>query len=339
MHRPVVGDAIASVLDANSEVGSGWTLTFYSLADVLQEVYSDPTTYAVAASTAGVLTANSSGRFPLAYFKHTLDYKAILKDDAGTTVATINPIFKAAGFLTSSDLTPYLQKAGGTMTGALNFAEGSAVTAAATIDLDAATGNLVHISGSTGISTMTLAQGAFRWLVFDAAPTLTHSASLLLPGEANITPAAGDAALVVGEGSGVTRMLYYSLVSGKPLIEPTEILVAVGDETTAITTGNAKLTFRMPFAMTLDAIPRASLTTASSSGIPTVDINEAGASILSTKLTIDANELTSTTAATPAVLSDTSLADDAIITIDIDVAGTNAAGLKVLLRGYRRNRS
>ena len=112
------------------------------------------------------------------------------------------------------------------------------------------------------------------------------------------------------------------------------LIVAVSDETTAITTGTAKVTFRMPWAMTLTAV-RASLTTASSSGIPTIDINEGGTTILSTKLTIDANEKTSTTAATPAVISDTVLADDAEMTIDIDVAGTGAAGLKVYLIGTR----
>lgn len=115
----------------------------------------------------------------------------------------------------------------------------------------------------------------------------------------------------------------------------TEVLIiAVGDETTAITTGTAKVTFRMPWAMTLTAV-RASLTTASSSGTPTVDINESGTSVLSTKLTIDASEKTSTTAATPAVISDAALADDAEITIDIDTAGTGAAGLKVYLIGTR----
>jgi len=86
--------------------------------------------------------------------------------------------------------------------------------------------------------------------------------------------------------------------------------------------------------MTLPAV-RASLTTAQASGsIFTVDINEGGTSILSTKLTIDNTELTSTTAATPAVLSDAALADDAQITVDIDQIGTSgAAGLKVYLIG------
>lgn len=116
---------------------------------------------------------------------------------------------------------------------------------------------------------------------------------------------------------------------------PTEsLIIAIGDETTAITTGTAKVTFRMPYAFTLSTV-RASLTTASSSGTPTVDINEAGTTILSTKLTIDMSEKTSTTAATPAVISDPDLADDTEITIDIDTAGTDAAGLKVYLIGSR----
>lgn len=115
---------------------------------------------------------------------------------------------------------------------------------------------------------------------------------------------------------------------------PVEIGVAISDETTALTTGTAKVTFRMPHAMTLTAV-RLSLTTVSSSGTPTVDINEAGASVLSTKLSCDASEKTSTTAATAAVISDSALADDAEITIDIDTAGTGATGAKVWLIGTR----
>jgi len=115
------------------------------------------------------------------------------------------------------------------------------------------------------------------------------------------------------------------------------IQLAVSDETTALTTGTAKLTFRMPFAMTVTEV-RASLTTAgTTSGTTTIDINEGGTSILSTLLTIDATEKTSTTAATAAVISDSSLADDSEITIDIDAisGGATEAGLKVTLIGNR----
>lgn len=114
----------------------------------------------------------------------------------------------------------------------------------------------------------------------------------------------------------------------------TAIPIAVSDESTALTTGTAKVTFRMPFAFTLTSV-RASVTTAPTGSVLTVDINEGGASILSTKLTIDASEKTSTTAATPAVISDASLADDAEITIDIDTVGSTVAGagLKVYMIG------
>src|SRR5690606_31389754 len=114
------------------------------------------------------------------------------------------------------------------------------------------------------------------------------------------------------------------------------IIIACSDETTALTTGTAKATFRMPYAFTLTAV-RASVTTAPTGSALQVDINEGGTSILSTKLTIDAGEKTSTTAETPAVISDTALADDAEITIDIDVVGSTiaGAGLKVVLIGYR----
>ena len=114
------------------------------------------------------------------------------------------------------------------------------------------------------------------------------------------------------------------------------IVVAASDESTALTTGTGKVTFRMPYAFTVSAV-RASLTTAQASGsIFTVDINDSGTTILSTKLTIDNTEKTSTTATTAAVISDTSLADDAEITIDIDQVGNGTAkGLKVVLIGTR----
>jgi hypothetical protein len=120
----------------------------------------------------------------------------------------------------------------------------------------------------------------------------------------------------------------------KSLRIPEHEAIALSDEVTTITTGTAKVTWRAPFALTLTAV-RASLATASSSGLVTVDINEAGATILSTKLSIDASEKTSTTAATAAVISDTSIADDAELTFDIDAAGTGAKGLKVTLYFYR----
>jgi hypothetical protein len=115
---------------------------------------------------------------------------------------------------------------------------------------------------------------------------------------------------------------------------PKVVQLAASDETTALTTGTAKITFRMPYAMTLTEV-RASLTVSQYSGsIMTFDINQNGTSVLSTKLTIDNAEETSVTAAIPAVISTSALTDDAEITIDIDQVGDGSAkGLKITLIG------
>lgn len=152
------------------------------------------------------------------------------------------------------------------------------------------------------------------------------------------TIAASDGFSIVRDPTGTPtdEFLLFSVLLATQVFRaalPYEIVLAASDETTALTTGTGKVTFRMPRAMTLTSV-KASLTTASSSGVVTVDINEGGSSILSTKLTIDASETTSTTAAMAAVISDSALAADAEITVDIDTAGTNAAGLKVYMIGY-----
>jgi hypothetical protein len=113
-------------------------------------------------------------------------------------------------------------------------------------------------------------------------------------------------------------------------------VIACSDETTDLTTGTNKVQFRVPYGFTLTDV-RCSVNTAPTGSTIIVDINESGSTILSTKLSIDVSETTSTTAATPPVISDTSLADDSIIAIDIDQIGSTVAGtgLKVVLIGTR----
>ena len=162
----------------------------------------------------------------------------------------------------------------------------------------------------------------------DSAADWTSANPTLAQGELGYETDAGR--LKIGDGATAWASLAYKFDA------LAAIPVACSDETTALAAGTAKVTFRMPFAMTLLAV-RASLTTAQTSGsIFTVDVNEGGASILSTKLTIDNTEKTSTTAAAAAVISDSSLADDAEITVDIDQIGDGTAkGLKVYLIGRR----
>jgi hypothetical protein len=113
----------------------------------------------------------------------------------------------------------------------------------------------------------------------------------------------------------------------------TEILIfAVTDDTSNVTVGASRTSFRAPSAMTLTSIPRASLNVASTSGLVTCDIKLNGTTILgANKLSIDATEKTSTTAATPTTLATTAISDDAEISVDITAAGTGAKGLKITL--------
>jgi hypothetical protein len=110
--------------------------------------------------------------------------------------------------------------------------------------------------------------------------------------------------------------------------------IACSDLTTALTTGTIKGYFDIPRGFTVTGVFASVLTAQSSGSILTIDINEAGTSILSTKLTIDNNETNSSTAATPAVISDTSIAQYARLTIDIDQVGSSPVGLIVWIIGY-----
>ena len=93
--------------------------------------------------------------------------------------------------------------------------KGSDIASASSIDIGAATGQYVDITGTTTITALgTVAAGTVRVLQFDGALTLTHNAtSLILPGGANITTAAGDVAVFVSEGSGNWRCTSYQPAS------------------------------------------------------------------------------------------------------------------------------
>jgi hypothetical protein len=90
------------------------------------------------------------------------------------------------------------------------------IASAATTNIGAANSLNVRITGTTPITSLgTAAAGIRRYLRFAAALTLTHNAtSLILPGGANITTAAGDTAIVISLGSGNWVLANYMPASG-----------------------------------------------------------------------------------------------------------------------------
>lgn len=247
--------------------------------------------------------------------------------------------------------------------------KGSDVASSGTISLGE--GGYFNVTGTTTITDIDFATdkaGRKAWVKFAGVLTLTHNSStLILPTGANITTAAGDTACFVSEGSDVVRCVAYQRASGAALAGSATFATAsdinTGTDTTkalnsdalagsnfgkavitllvsdpagsAITTGDGKAYWRVPSAlngMNLISVA-AAVTTVSSSGIPTVQIANVtdAVDMLSTKLTIDASETDSSTAAAAAVIDATKddVATGDMLRIDIDVAGTGAKGLMV----------
>ncbi len=181
------------------------------------------------------------------------------------------------------------------------------------------------------------------WAMLPGAPVAidTTAADILSASAGVITADDAAADKIVFWDDSESKLTYLALgdgvaIDGTTIYAQDWFVIAVSDEATNLATGTNKVYFRMPYAGTLLAV-RASVNTAPTGSTVIVDINEAGSTILSTKLSIDASEKTSTTAAVPAVISDSALADDAEITIDIDQVGSTIAGkgLKVYMKVRR----
>jgi hypothetical protein len=92
---------------------------------------------------------------------------------------------------------------------------GADIASAATVNLETATGDLVDVTGTVTITAITLSEGHERTVRFTGALTLTNGASLVLPGGANITTAAGDLAIFRGYAAGVVRCVGYTPAAGQ----------------------------------------------------------------------------------------------------------------------------
>jgi hypothetical protein len=123
-------------------------------------------------------------------------------------------------FPTASAWTVFLCGTAG-VTGVLNELKGAPIASAATVNLNAATGNYLHLTGSTGpVTAVTLAQGAERKVVLDSTPTFVHSSTLLLPTLANVIGQVGDVITFRGEGGGVTKVVGWHRANGESLFVP-----------------------------------------------------------------------------------------------------------------------
>ena len=122
---------------------------------------------------------------------------------------------------------------------------------ASTVNMASVPQGVVSISGTTTITGLgTVSSGIIKTLIFQGILTFTHNATtLILPGAASITTAAGDVAIMASEGSGNWRCLSYSKASGFA-VSFGAVLSGVGAATGAATIANADYAIRWNWALT-----------------------------------------------------------------------------------------
>lgn len=108
------------------------------------------------------------------------------------------------------------------------------IASATTTDIGAVAANRVAISGTTTITSFGTTANVVRLVRFTGALTLTYNATtLILPGAANITTAAGDTAIFSSDGSGNWRCLSYT----KGTIAPATVSTYTSADQTIVTGG------------------------------------------------------------------------------------------------------
>ena len=134
------------------------------------------------------------------------------KQDASANLdkyAAVNPTAAGLALLDDADATAQLATlgaaplTGATFTGLVNFAAGADIASAATIDLTAATGNIVRVTGTTPTTNVIINPGQ-RIICYavGAWPLVHHPINLPLPGSRNYTCVAGDAVIISKDRNG-----------------------------------------------------------------------------------------------------------------------------------------
>lgn len=174
-------------------------------------------------------------------------------------------------------------------------------------------GFIADANGNEAIIFTTTAS-AVNEFTFTNAATGTSPSIAATGGDTNID------IIFTPKGTGIVKGTYH------------RFQVTLVDSTTDVATGTAiGGDFRISkYAITVKAVG-AYVDTAGTTGLMTIDINEAGTTIMSSnKITLDSTEKSSETAATAPGITDSAIAADAIVTIDVDgVQTTKAKGLKV----------
>lgn len=181
----------------------------------------------------GIVTVPSFGADPVSITGPTLDAKvdglatefngSIDNDNIKSAAAIANSKLNLAAITQNIAHSGTMTHSGVVTMTAKDFTEakGADVASATTTTIWVTDGNYIHITGTTTITSFGTAgqAGDERTVVFDGILTLTHNAtSLILPGGANITTAAGDRAIVRAETTANARVVAYIKADGTAIV-------------------------------------------------------------------------------------------------------------------------
>lgn len=328
----VAGEDLVAIIDDPS-------VTPVSRKATIDQIKTYINTSAITASSTDTFTNKSIDLTNNTLTGTSLELKTAISDETGsgslvfaTSPTLVTPVLgtPSSGTLTSCTGLP--------ITG---LASGSSANLAGVISDETGSGSLVFATSPT-LVTPALGTPASGTLTNCTFPTLNQSTtgssasctgnSATVTTNANLTGDVTSTGNATAIGAGVIVLADMSTAA-----KTESLIIAAGDETTALTVADGKTEFQMPYAFTLTDV-RATLTTAgSTSGVTTIDVEDDGVSIFSTLLTIDSTEKTSTSAATAAVISGATIADGSIMKINVDVlsGGATEAGLKIAFIGYQ----
>lgn len=267
-----------------------------------------------AAVLAGAIT-NGETKAPT----HDAVYDVKVTADAAQTAAEVDADIATHAGIATAHHTKYTD------------AEAKAQAEAAKLDDHAAPDDNTDLDASAALHGLMPKADKSKLDGVEAGADATPDANLTTKGKVELATAAET-----NTGTDATRAVTPDGLAGSKVAKRI-FYVKVFDHDTAVATGDGKAHITIPEelnGMNLVAA-HAAVYTVSSSGLPTVQIHNLTdtSDMLSTVITIDANEKNSYTAATPPVID---TGEDDVVTgdeirIDVDVAGTGTKGLDVIL--------
>lgn len=117
----------------------------------------------------------------------------------------------------------------------------TSVAGTATTDLGAIASRFIDVTGNTGITSFGSApQGTWRVVRFTGYPAITHSATLVLPGGADLTVTSGDIFIALSTAPGSWQVIHYQPYAGRQ-IQTCSFMARRSDRTTLLAIGTTSI--------------------------------------------------------------------------------------------------